>query len=257
MFLVEQKNRRPCGGGSLPNVNADSNALLLDIDGTIIDIAPTPDAVSVPDSLKLHLSRIQVRLSGALALVSGRSIAAIDVLFAPLRFCAIGCHGAEIRRGAAQAIETEGPAISSSAKARFAEIGSLDPRIRIEDKYFTLAIHYRLVPELENIIFGMVHERLAMSNEDLRVLCGKDVIEIETGDFSKGTGLRKLMEHAPFNGRRPIYLGDDTTDEYAFAVLPEFGGIGVSVGLMLPGAQACSQTPSDVRRWLAEIAEPS
>jgi len=232
-----------------------SDALLLDIDGTIIDIAPTPEAVHVPESLKVHLSQICERSSGALALISGRPVGSIDELFAPLKLATVGCHGAEVRRAPTGEVERHALPLSTVTRAKFAEIGKLDPRVGIEDKHYTLAIHYRQAPELENTVFGMVNDRLTSVGTNLEVVCGKDVIEIKAHEFNKGTGLRRIMEREPFLGRCPIFLGDDMTDEDAFAVLPDFCGRGVSVGRLLPGAQASIQSPSAVRHWLAALAE--
>ncbi len=244
----------PAGSG-LPPVDFSKDALLLDIDGTIVDIAPTPEAVCVPESLKANLSRVCDRVGGALALVSGRTLASVDTLFAPLSFAAVGCHGAEVRLSPGGQIHQRARPLGAAVEAQFADIGKLDPRIRLEDKHYTFAIHYRRVPELENRIFGMVNSKLAALDGGLEIMCGKAVLEIKANSFNKGTGLRYLMQHEPFAGRRPIFFGDDTTDEDAFAQLPEFGGYGISVGRRLPGASGFARSAGDVRHWLAELAE--
>lgn len=238
----------------LPALDMRYDALFLDIDGTIIDIAPTPDAVCVPESLKLNLSRLRDKLEGALALVSGRTIASIDELFAPLGFAAVGCHGAEVRLSPDGRIHQRARSLGSAVEAEFSDIGKLDPRIRLEDKHFTFAIHYRRAPELENKIFAMVNAKLDILDSGLEVMCGKAVIEIKASAFNKGTGLRDLMQYEPFAGRRPVCFGDDTTDEDAFASLPEFHGIAVAVGRALPGASALARSPHEVRQWIANLA---
>ncbi len=240
---------------ALPQLDAQRDALVLDIDGTIIDIAPTPESVIVPESLKLSLSRLCETLGGALALSSGRTIAAIDELFAPLKFVAAGCHGAELRLDPHTPLQHCAAPLSSAEKAVFAEIGKLDPRIRTEDKVYTFAIHYRSAPELEDTLFAMVNTRVHELESNLEVMSGKAVIEIKEPGFNKGTGLRRIMEIAPFAGRRPVFLGDDVTDEDAFAVLPEFSGLGISVGRLLPGASCTVRSPADVRDWLARMAD--
>jgi trehalose 6-phosphate phosphatase len=242
---------------ALPQLDAQRDALILDIDGTIIDIAPTPESVIVPESLKLNLSRLCARMGGALALSSGRTIAAIDELFAPLKFVAADCHGAELRLDPHGPLQRCAAPLSSAEKAAFADIGKLDPRIRTEDKVYTFAIHYRSVPELEDTLFAMVNTRVHELESNLEVLSGKAVIEIKEPGFNKGTGLRHIMKDAPFAGRRPIFLGDDVTDEDAFAVLPEFSGVGISVGRLLPGASGTVRSPADVRDWLARMADVS
>jgi trehalose 6-phosphate phosphatase len=239
----------------LPQLDARRDALVLDIDGTIIDIAPTPESVIVPESLRLSLSRLCERLEGALALSSGRTIAAIDELFAPLKFVASGCHGAELRLDPHGHLQRCAAPLSSAEQAAFADIARLDPRIRIEDKVYTFAIHYREVPELEDTLFAMVNTRVHELKSNLEVMSGKAVIEIKEPGFNKGTGLRRIMDAAPFAGRRPVFLGDDVTDEDAFAALPEFSGLGISVGRLLPGASRSVRSPSDVRNWLARMVD--
>jgi len=236
------------------SIDFGRDALFLDIDGTIVDIAPTPEAVVVPEALKLSLSRLREKLSGALALISGRTLAAIDELFAPLKFAAAGAHGAEIRPAPTGPVERPAIPLTAAEKAAFAPIAKLDPRLRLEDKLYTLAIHYRSAPELEQTVLQRIDETVDRLPDNLRVLHGKAVVEVKRRGFDKGTGLRRLMEWPPFSGRRPLFFGDDITDEDAFAVLPEFGGMGVSVGRLLPGAITTMASPSSVRTWLATLA---
>lgn len=238
-----------------PVLDLTHDALFLDIDGTIVDIAPTPESVIVPESLKLSLSRLRERLDGALALVSGRTLAAIDELFAPLKFAAAGAHGAELRVEPHGPVERRAVPLTSAEKSVFGDLLKLHPEIRIEDKVYTLAMHYRLAPQLESTIISEVTERAQKLREDLRVLCGKYVVEVKTRGFNKGTGIRYIMEHRPFADRRPIFLGDDVTDEDGFAVLPQFSGLGVSVGRSMPGAGATVPSPGAVRDWLAALAQ--
>jgi trehalose 6-phosphate phosphatase len=237
-----------------PHLDFSRDALFLDIDGTIIDIAPTPESVIVPETLKLSLSRLSERLDGALALVSGRTLSAIDELFAPLKFTAAGAHGAELRFEPNGAVERRAIPLTAAEKAVFADVSKLHPEIRIEDKVYTLAVHYRLAPQLESEIIAEMKERTQKLREDLRVLCGKYVVEVKTRGFNKGTGIQHIMEHPPFAGRRPIFLGDDVTDEDGFAVLPQLSGIGISVGRLLPGATAFVPSPSAVRDWLSLLS---
>ena len=242
------------GTSSFPNLDPARDALFLDIDGTIIDIAPTPEAVEVPESLKLSLSRLQEHLGGALALISGRTLSAIDELFAPLKFTAAGAHAAEVRLDPMGDVQRHAAPLTSAEKAAFAEIARLDPRIRFEDKVYTLAIHYRLAPEREAEIARLVEEHVLKLREDIRILHGKFVVEVKTPGFNKGTGLRRIMSHPPFAGRRPIFFGDDVTDEDAFDALPEFSGVGISVGRQLLGASREAGSPAELRAWLARLA---
>jgi trehalose 6-phosphate phosphatase len=238
-----------------PAVNLRETAVLLDIDGTILDIAPTPDAVNVPDSLRRILARLSRETGGALALVSGRSLGNIDLLFAPLRLPAIGGHGAELRPSADGETDVEARPLDGDLRDRLAELAVGAPGVLVEDKGYSLAVHYRLAPEQE----GRVKRAVAAIKADwpkeaIEVLPGKAVVEIKPAGFHKGAAIRELMQHKPFAGRRPIFVGDDTTDESAFAVMPEFGGRGFSVGRNVPGTAYCFSAPSEVRRWLERLS---
>jgi trehalose 6-phosphate phosphatase len=245
----------------LPDVNAESidirkTAILLDIDGTLLDLAPTPHDVRVPPTLRRTLERLQLGTSGALALVSGRSLDDIDLIFKPLKLSAVGGHGAEIRHNANGSADRSSVApLDDELKQQFAYIARLDPEIIIEDKGYSVAIHYRLAPDKKRAIDDAINAIVSDLPLDwVEVLPGKSVIEVKKLGFSKGTAIRELMSHPPFAGRRPIFVGDDTTDETAFAVMPEFDGLAISVGRMVPGVAKRFETPSDVRRWLERIA---
>ena len=253
--MNEKSSERLRTDSALPDLDVKRDALFLDIDGTMIDIAPTPESVVVPESLKLSLSRLQQKLGGALAVSSGRTIPSIDELFAPLKLIASGCHGAEIRLDPGGKFERLATPMSAAEKGALAQIARIDQRLRIEDKIYTFAIHYRSAPELQDQLAAMVNRWLGSADRDLEIIFGKMVIEIKPPGFNKGTGLRSMMQHAPFCGRRPIFLGDDTTDEDALAVLPEFHGVGISVGLRrLPGASMSVGSPADIRSWLGQLA---
>ena len=133
------------------------------------------------------------------------------------------------------------------------EIGS---GVILEDKVHSIAVHYRLAPDKERAVRDAVRAICAdLPAGMLELLPGKLVIEIKQAGFNKGTAVRELMTFSPFRGRRPIFIGDDTTDELVFPVLPEFDGIGFSVGSRVDGAQGCFEEPSDVRDWLETLAE--
>lgn len=237
-----------------PVLDFHRDALFLDIDGTMIDIAPTPESVVVPESLKLGLARVREKLEGALAVISGRTLSAIDELFAPVKFAAAGAHGAEIRLRPDGKVERCAPILGAAEKATLASIAKLDPRIRVEDKVYTMAIHYRLAPELEDSVIAAVESDVGKLQKNLRILRGKAVVEVKPHGFNKGTGLCELLKHSPFAGRRPIFFGDDVTDQDAMLVLPEFDGLGISVGQYLAGASRQVSSPEAVRRWLAGLA---
>ena len=241
----------------LPLSHLDNIAILLDVDGTLLDIAARPQEVRVPSRLRSVLQNLSEQLDGALAFISGRPLTDVDRIFAPLRLPAVGGHGAEIRPAAdAEIIYQDAQPLDSKLKQNLTKIGKLSPGILIEDKGYSLAIHYRLAPQLGG---DVVRSVAAICDKfgpaRLEILPGKSVIEIKHSGFNKGTALRQLMAYDTFAGRRPIFIGDDVTDDAAFAVLPEFSGVGLSVGGIVPGASFNFESPHDVRIWLEQISE--
>lgn len=243
----------PPAGSADPN----TSAIFLDIDGTLLDIAPTPLAVRVSDALRETLASLRANFSGAVAFVSGRPIAEMDRLFHPLRLAAVGGHGAEIRFAPdSETRRSKIATLDDELRMAFARIGRIGDGVLIEDKGYSLAIHYRQAPELGGEIMKSVtaickNERC----DSLEILPGKLVIEIKPGGYDKGTGLREMMSVQPFTGRKPIFIGDDITDSAAFAVLPDFDGTGFSVSGIVPGASFNFDGPQDVRRWLRHLSE--
>src|SRR2546423_7735547 len=230
-------------------------AILLDIDGTLLDLMPTPREVWVPPGLSKTLNRLLERTSGALALVSGRSLNDIDLIFAPEEFPAVGGHGAEMRVSA-EAVVTNAPPMDKELKRRLAAIAKLSPGILLEDKGYSLALHYRLAPHAEKAIYEAVSLiRADLPNAPIEVMPGKCVCEIKHSGFNKASGVTELMTHDPFKGRRPIFIGDDVTDESVFAIMPDLGGLAFSVGRRAKGVVSCFDEPRDVREWLARLVD--
>src|SRR5262245_54149688 len=235
----------------------DQVAILLDVDGTLLDLAPTPREVWVPPDLADTLNRLLQRTSGALALVSGRSLNDIDLIFAPEQFPAVGGHGAEMRLAIdAEAVDTHAPPMDKELKRRLAAIAKLSPGILLEDKGYSLALHYRLAPHAERAIYEAVSLiRADLPNAPIEVLPGKCVCEIKHSGFTKASGVRELMTHEPFKGRKPLFIGDDVTDESVFAIMPDFDGIAFSVGRRVQGVAGHFDSPSDVREFLARLLD--
>lgn len=230
-------------------------AFLLDIDGTLLDLAPTPREVWVPPGLGETLSRLRQRTSGALALVSGRSLNDIDLIFAPEVFPAVGGHGAEMRVSIdSEAVATQASPMDKELKRRLAAIAKLSPGILLEDKGYSLALHYRLAPHAEKAIYEAVALiRSEMPEAPIEVLPGKCVCEIKQYGFDKATGVRELMTHQPFRDRCPVFIGDDVTDESVFAIMPDLGGLAFSVGRRVQGVAGHFDEPRDVRAWLTRL----
>ena len=233
----------------------DECAILLDIDGTLLDLAPTPREVWVPPGLARTLNGLLEKTAGALALVSGRSLNDIDLIFAPEQFPAVGGHGAEMRISVDnESVATHAPPMDKELKRRLAAIARLSPGILLEDKGYSLALHYRLAPHAEKAIYEAIALiRADLPNAPIELMPGKCVYEIKHSGFNKATGVLELMAHEPFRGRRPIFIGDDVTDESVFALMPDLGGLAFSVGRRAKGVADHFDEPRDVREWLARL----
>ena len=240
----------------LPTPDLDHTALFLDIDGTLLDIALTPDSVRVPQQLVDDLERLRARCGGALALVSGRTLADIDKLFAPLKLPAAGAHGTQVRADPSVQIGHLTRPIPAELRAKFTALADR-PGMFIEDKEVTLALHYRLrePPMLPDAPVAEVETAAAASGFSL--LHGKKVLELKPAGTDKGSALRAFMTKPPFAGRIPLFAGDDVTDGYAFAVLESLHGIGISVGRAFPGAAYQAADPQELRQWLHGLLAPS
>jgi trehalose 6-phosphate phosphatase len=245
----------PVPSSMVPHLS--ETAVLLDIDGTLLDLMPTPREVWVPPGLARTLNRLYQRTGGALALVSGRSLNDIDLIFAPDVFPAVGGHGAEMRiEGDNDAVAAHAPPLDKELKRRLAAIAKLSPGILLEDKGYSLALHYRLAPHAEKAIYAAVSLiRADLPDAPIEVLPGKQVCEIKHSGFTKASGVRELMTHPPFKGRKPFFIGDDVTDESVFAIMPDLDGIAFSVGRRARGVVGHFDAPSDVREFLAHLLD--
>ena len=229
-------------------------ALLLDVDGTLLDIAPAPDAVDVPQSLRETLARLLAATSGAMALVSGRAVSDLDRLFAPLVLPAIGGHGAEMRIRPGEKVEGA-PPLPSDLREALMQAASFDPGLYREDKGYSVALHYRNAPAAKDQLADRISTALAhFASEAVEVLEGKAVFEVKRAGLSKGSAVRLLIKTAPFAGRQPVFAGDDVTDESVFAALPELGGLGFSVQRAVPGVAGIFSSPNALRTALAHLA---
>ena len=205
-----------------------SCALFLDFDGTLVDIAPQPEAVVVPDGLVSTLQQVQQYLGGAVAVVSGRPITQIDSFLAPLHLPAAGVHGME-RRG------TDGATLHAATHPlqlieHAAEaLARVYPALRVERKRGAIALHYRQAPELEQLCVDTMQAAVEES-PGMTLLRGKMVAEAKPAGISKGSAIEAFLLEAPFHGRQPVFVGDDITDEIGFATVQRLGGLGVKVG---------------------------
>jgi trehalose 6-phosphate phosphatase len=245
----------PVPASLIPHLS--ETAVLLDIDGTLLDLMPTPREVWVPPGLSKTLNRLLERTNGALALVSGRSLNDIDLIFAPDVFPAVGGHGAEMRIDPdSESVAAHAPPMDKELKRRLAAIAKLSPGILLEDKGYSLALHYRLAPHAEKAIYAAVSLiRADLPNAPIEVLPGKCVCEIKHSGFTKASGVRELMMREPFKGRRPFFIGDDVTDETVFAIMPDMDGLAFSVGRRAKGVAGHFDAPSDVREFLTHLLD--
>ena len=237
--------------------NLQECAILLDVDGTILDLASTPREVRVPPSLRRDMTRLNELTGGAVALVSGRSLNDLDFLFSPLLLPAIGGHGAEFRPkvGGEPDVRRTVP-LDAALKRAFAKVADIGPGILIEDKGYSIGLHYRLAPDQGDAIQEAVDRiRADHPAAPIEILHGKSVIEIKQVGFNKGTGVRELMRYPPFTGRHPIFIGDDVTDESVFEIIAEFDGLAFSVGRVVAGVNGHFEKPAAVRGWLTRIAD--
>jgi trehalose 6-phosphate phosphatase len=227
------------------------------VDGTLLDIAATPAGVVVPEQLRATLRDLTAKAGGAVALVSGRTIDTLDRLFAPLRIPAIGGHGAEMRVLSSGPVARRRPSpLSDALRERIHALAAVDPRLLVEDKLHSIAIHYRLAFQKGAFLKKEIAEIVANQAADqVEILSGKAVIEIKPKEFSKGSAVIELMANPPFRGRSPFFIGDDTTDESVFAILPGLSGTGFSVERPIPGADGVIPSPEHVRSWLTRLSE--
>lgn len=203
-------------------------ALFLDIDGTLLEHAEHPDAVSVSDELRSLLQGLDHKLNGALAFITGRSVAAADQLFQPLKLRAAGLYGLEHRLLPDDDVEiADEPAdIAALADEIEAELGR---GAYIERKGRVLAIHTRAAPHLLPRATQLVEQALAALPKGYRVVAGNAGVELLPLEAAKGAAIRRFMDITPFTGRRPVFLGDDTSDENGFETINDAGGISIRV----------------------------
>jgi trehalose 6-phosphate phosphatase len=226
--------------------------LFLDVDGTLIEIANTPQGVYVSEALKeLLLADARAR-DGALALVSGRSLVDVDALFAPLQFAAAGQHGLERRdiHGRVSRVSVAAAPLHT-ARIILSTLVATHPGLLLEDKGTALALHFRLAPELESLAHAAI-AAVAADMPEFHVQPGKCVWELKPRAFNKGTAIQSFMAEAPFIGRIPVFAGDDLTDEYAFRAANELGGVSILVGSHRETqAQFALASVAEVLEWIA------
>jgi trehalose 6-phosphate phosphatase len=236
---------------------AGPTALFLDVDGTLLDLAPSPTQVVVPAGLIDVIASLERNLGGALALVSGRTIADLDDLFQPLRLRASGVHGAEMRLEPSALTPTvtgAGP-LSSDLWVSLIEALKAFPGTLAENKRYSFTIHYRAAPTLGPLLLTKLRELVNERQTELEIIEAHFAFEIKGPNFDKGSAIEKFLECAPFAGRAPIFVGDDWTDESGFAAVERWGGTAYSVGQVRPHVNGVFSGPGAVREWLGQAAQ--
>jgi trehalose 6-phosphate phosphatase len=228
-------------------------ALFLDIDGTLLDLAATPDRVRVDAGVAALLPALVRLVDGAVALITGRTLADADRLFPGTALPIAGQHGLE-RRAADGKIHRHGTPTSGlrTLRLELARFAERHEGLLLEDKGATLALHYRLAPQLASHVHRTLRAQLTSLGmaKGLRLQPGKGVLEIKPDGHDKGTAIGEYMIEPPFAGRLPVFVGDDCTDEFGFAAVIRAGGWAVKVGPGRTGAQFRLHDVAAVRKWL-------
>jgi trehalose 6-phosphate phosphatase len=235
-----------------PRLTPDA-ALFLDFDGTLVAIAETPEAIKVPTALVALLGDLHELLGGALAVVSGRQIDAIDRFLAPLRLPAAGEHGVQRRDAEGQMQEQRAPDLTLVLNAAN-ELARVYEGLLVERKHAAIALHYRLAPQLEAVCRDAM-ARVIDGQPQLELMHGKFVFEVKPAGINKGVAIDAFMREAPFAGRMPVFAGDDTTDESGFAIVQPRGGVAIKVGSGPSLALHRLDSPRAVFEWLVTARE--
>jgi trehalose 6-phosphate phosphatase len=225
------------------------------VDGTLLDIAATPDAVVVDAALPVLLQDVRDALGGALALVSGRSLEQLDALFAPNSWAAAGLHGLERRdaSGRIHRVAEADPALDE-ARVALADVVARAPGALLEDKGRSIAVHYRSAPALAHVLRRELKAIAARLGEDFHVLDGRRVLELKPVAATKARAIEAFLAEAPFAGRLPMFIGDDVTDLDGFAAVEAAGGVSIAVGDRVEAMMRVA-SPRDVRVLLSDLAE--
>lgn len=228
----------------------------LDVDGTLLEFAEQPDAVAADADLRTLLRNLQAVSGGALALISGRNVADIDRMFAPLKLAVGGQHGIERRDGAGIQHRHAAP-VAKLRRAAQEILRKIDGHsgLILESKGATIALHYRQAPGLAGTAEAIMREALRALGSEFELQEGKMLVEIKPGGKDKGGAIAEFMNEPPFCGRTPLFIGDDLTDEYGFAVVNSMGGLSMKVGEGKSAAVSRLDDAQAVRYWLGWVIE--
>lgn len=238
-----------------PAIHGGEYAFFFDVDGTLAEICPEPDAVTIPASVRNNLHALSAACDGAVALISGRPIEQLDGLVVPLTFPAAGVHGAELRDSAGNVRRVALPEAIAKPLQQMLEQGMAAlPGTLLEAKGMAFALHYRQATQYQQQVLALAEAAVATFPE-LMLQRGKCVAEIKPRGNDKGAAIAEFMQQAPFAGRTPVFVGDDLTDEKGFQAVNALHGITVKVGEGSSHARYRLASVADVYAWLAQILE--
>ncbi|WP_343315624.1 trehalose-phosphatase [Brucella sp. BE17] len=231
-------------------------AFFCDVDGTLIDLAPTPDSVIVSDDLVFSLQKLDDRLTGAVALVTGRPLEFIEQQFPFFSGAIAGLHGTEFRLPSGEIERLEPGEHFRLAKDFLNMTRERVGDLLLEDKGNAIALHYRNAPHLEDVAHELMTVAQRLAGPEWRVQPGKYVFELRSRNGDKGAALRRLMQCAPFAGRVPLAFGDDLTDIPMLEAATALGGQGIAIGETIRGSSSHAlDSPAALRAWIAGLAE--
>lgn len=242
-------------------------AFFFDLDGTLLDLAQTPDGVLVESGLQENLKYLYRQTDGAVAIVTGRSIEFVDQLFPQHPFCVAGLHGAELRSASGSAVPSDsavsrpqesGEAYSKAlqhAKSKAADLAG----VIFEDKGAAFALHYRKAPDMAKLVDHIMQSALSLAGDAYELQIGKFVCELKPAGADKAMAVRRLMTTAPFVEKAPIALGDDVTDEAMFDQVNRMGGVSIRVSSSIDGNKTVASmviaSPKLMRNWIGSLCQ--
>jgi trehalose 6-phosphate phosphatase len=233
-----------------PDIADHHWAWFLDVDGTLLEIESHPDLVTADTRLLFLLDSLSKAYDGAVALISGRSLEQLDDIFGSFKIAAAASHGLE-RRMPDGTVELQARKIPARSVDRIMAFAERHRGLMVERKPFSIGIHYRNRPELEDAVIDAMEKIHAELDNGFRLMRGKMVVEILPEEADKGSAIRAFMSASPFKGRLPVFVGDDVTDEHGFAVINELGGMSIRVGNSAGSAAKWRlENVADLRTWL-------
>jgi trehalose 6-phosphate phosphatase len=236
-----------------PRLRPADACLFLDVDGTLIELGPQPHEVEIDAAALQFLQHASEVLRGALALISGRSLAQLDALFGTSSLPAAGLHGVERRNALGRLHLHPSEQLPSDLLDELGAIANRHPGVLVENKGRAVAVHYRHAASLQDMLEREVAVLARRHGGDgLQVQPGSYVLELKPSGITKAHAIEAFMQEAPFAGRTPLFAGDDLTDLHGFEAVQRLGGVSIAVGPRVT-AMHCVATPAELRELLTEF----